>query len=142
MLLVCYYHIIYIIFVNFCSTLTTEYSSNQTQIVYLFDHSQRCYRWAHNLVSIHYSDDQTDYPVLFQLWKPVDLDKLERGLLAADVKLEESKYELKKSALRKWRQSRFICLEYQFLRCKSPNVTVCMKFGHGSFRIIKGEKTG
>jgi hypothetical protein len=56
-------------------TLLTHYGRHFDQIAYLFDHTQGCYVWAHNLVSIHYSDDQTDYPLLFQLWKPVDLDK-------------------------------------------------------------------
>ena len=85
-------------------TLLTHYGRHFDQIAYLFDHTQGCYVWAHNLVSIHYSDDQTDYPLLFQLWKPVDLNKLERGLLAAGVKLKASKYELKGSTPRKWRQ--------------------------------------
>ena len=39
-------------------------------IALLFDHSEQSYVWAHNLVTLHYSDDLTDYPVLFQLWKP------------------------------------------------------------------------
>ncbi len=86
------------------NTLLTHYGRHFDQIAYLYDHSQGCYVWAHDLVSIHYSDDQTDYPLLFQLWKPADLDKLERGLLAAGVKLKASKYELKESAPRKWRQ--------------------------------------
>ncbi len=60
--------------------------------------------WAHNLVTLHYSDDDTDYPALFQLWKPVDLEKLEQGLLAAGLKLKDSKYALKETAPYKWRQ--------------------------------------
>ena len=85
-------------------TLLTHYGQHFEQIAYLFDHVERRYTWAHNLVTLHYSDDETDYPVLFQLWKPVDLEKLEQGLLAAGVKVKESKRPLKESAPHKWRQ--------------------------------------
>jgi len=85
-------------------TLLTHYGQYFEQIAYLFDHVQQGYTWAHNLVTMHYSDDETDYPVLFQLWKPVELEKLEQGLLAAGVKIKESKRPLKEAAPHKWRQ--------------------------------------
>jgi hypothetical protein len=58
-------------------TLLTHYGQHFEQIAYLFDHVEQRYVWAHNLVTVHYSDDETDYPVHFQLWKPADLAKLE-----------------------------------------------------------------
>jgi hypothetical protein len=85
-------------------TLLAHYGQHFEQIAYLFDHAENRYVWAHNLVTIHYSDDHTDYPVLFRLWKPVDLDKLEEGLLAAGIKLKDSKRPLKETEPRKWRQ--------------------------------------
>ena len=60
--------------------------------------------WALNLVTLHYSDDDTDYPVLFQLWQPVDLEQLEQGLLAAGLKLKDNKRAWKETAVHKWRQ--------------------------------------
>jgi hypothetical protein len=85
-------------------TLLTHYGQHFEQIAYLFDHVEQRYVWAHNLVTLHYSDDETDYPVRFQIWKPSDLEKLEQGLLAAGVKIKESKRSLKESAPHKWRQ--------------------------------------
>ena len=85
-------------------TLLKHYGQCFEEIAYLFDHVEQNYTWAHNLVTLHYSDDETDYPVFFQLWKPVDLDKLEQGLLAAGVKIKESKRTLKETATHKWRQ--------------------------------------
>ena len=64
-------------------TLLTHYGKHFEKIAYLYDHTQGCYVWAHNLVNLHYSDDQTDYPVDFQLWEPVAVDALEAGLKAA-----------------------------------------------------------
>jgi hypothetical protein len=85
-------------------TLLTHYGKYFDEIAYLFDHTQQGYTWAHNLVTVHYSDDETDYPVMFELWKPVDLSKLAQGLQAAGVKIKESKLGLKETAPHKWRQ--------------------------------------
>jgi hypothetical protein len=57
-------------------TLLTHYGQDFEQIAKLFDHVTQTYVWAHDLVTLHYSDDDTDYPTLFQLWKPVDLAQL------------------------------------------------------------------
>ena len=59
--------------------------------------------WAHNLVNLHYSDDQTDYPVNFQRWEPVEVDALETGLKAAGIPIQERKYALQESDPQKWR---------------------------------------
>jgi hypothetical protein len=85
-------------------TLLKHYGEHFEQIAYLFDHVEQNYTWAHNLVTLHYSDNETDYPVHFQLWKPADLEKLEQGLQAAGVKIKHDKQELKESAPHKWRQ--------------------------------------
>jgi hypothetical protein len=59
--------------------------------------------WAHDLLTLHYSDDETDYPALFQLWEPVELDKVEAGLRASGVVLKASKESLRESDPNKWR---------------------------------------
>jgi hypothetical protein len=84
-------------------TLLIHYGQEFEQIAKLFDHVTGTYVWAHDLVTLHYSDDETDYPVLFQLWKPVELEQLEAGLRAAQVPLKTSKAALKESDPRKWR---------------------------------------
>ena len=68
------------------------------------DHTSGAYEWAHNLVTLHYSDDLTDYPLLFKLWQPAELEKIEAGLVAAGIKVKASKQELKTTAPAKWRQ--------------------------------------
>jgi hypothetical protein len=84
-------------------TLLTHYGQDFEQIAKLFDHVTQAYVWAHDLVTLHYSDDDTDYPALFQLWEPVDLEKLEQGLRAAQVPLKASKTTWKESDPAKWR---------------------------------------
>ena len=84
-------------------TLLTHYGEEFEQIAKLYDHTSASYVWAHNLVTLHYSDDETDYPVMFELWQPVDVVKLEQGLRAANVPIKASKEAWKESAPAKWR---------------------------------------
>jgi hypothetical protein len=84
-------------------TLLTHYGQEFEQIAKLWDHVSGSYVWAHDLVTIHYSDDDTDYPVLFQIWEPVDLEKLEQGMRAAQIPIKASKEILKDSDPQKWR---------------------------------------
>jgi hypothetical protein len=85
-------------------TLLTHYGQHFDEIAFLFDPVDGRYTWAHNLVNLHYSDDQTDYPLQFQLWNPADLDKIEQGLQATGIRLREGKFALKESDPKKWRQ--------------------------------------
>lgn len=84
-------------------TLLTHYGRHVEQIAWLFDPVLRCHRWAHNLVGLHYSDDQTDYPAAFCLWKPADLARIESGLPEPGVKIRASKEVLKEQDPKKWR---------------------------------------
>ena len=84
-------------------TLLTHYGQDFEKIAKLYDHVTGTYVWAHDLVTIYYSDDDTDYPVRFQLWEPVELEKLEQGLRAAGVPIKASKESLKESDPDKWR---------------------------------------
>jgi hypothetical protein len=84
-------------------THLTHYGRHFDQIAFLYDPAQKRHMWAHNLVNLHYSDDLTDYPASFQLWKPADLEKIEVGLQAAGVKLTASKFALKDEDPKKWR---------------------------------------
>jgi hypothetical protein len=84
-------------------TLLIHYGHDFEQIAMLFDHVSGSYVWAHDLVTLHYSDNETDYPELFQLWKPVELEKLEAGLRSANVSLKANKETLKETDPKKWR---------------------------------------
>ena len=84
-------------------TLLSHYGQDFEKIANLWDHVSGTYVWAHDLVTIHYSDDETDYPVLFKLWEPVELDKLERGIREANIQIKVEKEKLKQTNPRKWR---------------------------------------
>ena len=84
-------------------TLLIHYGQDFEKIAKWFDHVTQTYVWAHDWVTIHYSDEETDYPVLFQLWEPVELEKLEAGLRAAKIPLKASQEALQESDPKKWR---------------------------------------
>jgi hypothetical protein len=84
-------------------TLLIHYGDHFDEIAKLWDHVSASYVWAHNLVTLHYSDEDTDYPALFQMWRPVNLEHLEQGLRAADISLKDAKQALKTEAPHKWR---------------------------------------
>ncbi len=84
-------------------TLLSHYGQAFEQIAKLYDPVEEHYVWAHDLVTLHYSDDQTDDPLVFRLWKPVDLARLEDGMRAAGIPLRADKEAWKVSAPDKWR---------------------------------------
>ena len=53
-------------------------------------------------MTLHNSDDETDYPVMYKLWELVDLEKLEQGVRAAGIALKASKEALNESDPQKW----------------------------------------
>jgi hypothetical protein len=84
-------------------TLLSHFGKEFEKIAILWDHVSGSYVWAHDLVTVHYSDDETDYPVLFQLWEPVDIEKLEAGMRQAKIPIKASKEQLKTRDPQKWR---------------------------------------
>jgi len=85
-------------------TLLSHYGQEFEKITKLWDPASESYVFAHDLVTLHYSDDQTDYPLLFELWKPADLEKLEEGMRAVGISFPAEKEAWKTSDPRKWRQ--------------------------------------
>ena len=84
-------------------TLLQHYGQDFEKIAKLFDHVTQSYVWAHDLVTVHYSDEETDYPVMFQLWEPMELEKVEAGLRASGIRLNANKEKLKETNPNKWR---------------------------------------
>lgn len=85
-------------------TMLSHYGKTFEDIALLKDHSIGSYVWAHNLLNLHYSDDQTDYPIFFEIWKPMAVDKLEIALRSNGIKIKPQKEALKLAAPKKWKQ--------------------------------------
>jgi len=72
-------------------------------ISYQKDYVHQGFRWCHDLVNLHYSDDQTDYPVYFKLWKPADWSAVIEFYRQEKVKINEEKVALKTTNPRAFR---------------------------------------
>ena len=84
-------------------TLLEHVGKHFEHIARLYGHSKERYVQAHNLVTLHYSDDGVDYPLYFQLWKPPQVDLLEQALEASGVRIRPKERLLKGTAPSKWR---------------------------------------
>jgi hypothetical protein len=119
-------------------TLLIHYGQHFEQIAYLFDHVQQRYVWAHNLVTLHYSDEDTDYPVLFQLWKPRTWSA---GTGSAGGRTEAAghKRAWKETAAHKWRQ--YLLGVYDGIRRKRAAESMTASCASASSCYSSGFKT-
>lgn len=76
------------------NSLLKHYGKHFDHISYQMDYTDKCFRWCHDLVTLYYSDDQTDYPVYFKLWEPADWAKVIDFYKGKGVQINESKVEL------------------------------------------------
>ncbi len=84
-------------------TLLSHYGSHMEHIYNLYDHVHKHYTLAHNLVSLYYSDDQTDYPVFQDLWIPADWESIALKMKDLGIHINEQKWEQRQSNPQKWR---------------------------------------
>lgn len=84
-------------------TLLQHYGPKKADAAWLKDPHDQSYHWSHNLVNLHYSDDSTDYPIDFRIWKPADLEKIEAEFAAKGFVIPEDIRERKKTDPKKWR---------------------------------------
>lgn len=102
------------------SSLLKHYGKHFFNIYYHYDYVNQCYRWAHDLVSLYYSDDQTDYPVYYQLWEPPDWEAVAEYFRSVGVEIKEEKWESRHTTPQKWRN--YIRGRYKVQRQKFPAV--------------------
>ena len=97
-------------------TLLNHYGSHFEQCSMLYDHVTKTSHWAHNLVNLHYSDDQTDYPVDYRLWEPPDLDAIVKALQKIGFTINAAKEAAKTAEPIKWRT--YLLREYHKKRLR------------------------
>jgi len=102
------------------STLLKHYGKHIANIYYLYDYVNKCYRWSHDLVTLYYSDDQTDYPVYHRLWDPPNWEQVADFLRNKGVTISKEKWENRFTEAQKWRN--YIRSRYRVGRKKHPDV--------------------
>lgn len=102
------------------SSLLTHYGKHFDNIYYHYDYVHKSYRWAHDLVSLYYSDDQTDYPVYWRLWEPPDWEAVATFLMGKGYHINPQKWDNRKAEPQKWRN--YIRARYKTGRKAHPEV--------------------
>ncbi len=102
-------------------TLLSHYGQDFEQIAKLYDPVSESYVWAHDLVTLHYSDEETDYPMDFELWRPADVAQVEAGLRAAGIALKADNVAVKDSDPQRWRG--YLLGVFQRARKKQPELS-------------------
>jgi len=102
------------------NSLLKHYGKHFDNIYYHYDYVHKCHRWAHDLVTLHYSDDQTDYPVYYQLWGPPDWEAVARFFMEKGFTINEAKWAKRQEQPKKWRN--YIRARYKDGRKKYPEI--------------------
>lgn len=106
-------------------TLMSHYGTHFEHIYRIWDHVHEHYAFCHNLISLHYSDDKTDYPVYHDLWEPPNWEAVAAKMRQLDIAINEQKWEQRTTEVSKWRnymRDRF--RDYQY---KKPELSSVYK---------------
>lgn len=107
------------------NSLLKHHGKHFDNIYYHYDYVYKCYRWCHDLVSLYYSDDQTDYPVNWILWTPPDWEAVAQYFMKQDYHINTDKWENRHTQPQKWRN--YIRDRYRKGRQKHPEVVQIYK---------------
>ena len=84
-------------------TLLSHYGRKMEHIYNLYDHVDEHYTLAHNLVSLHYSDDTTDYPIAHDLWIPPDWEAIALTMKSLGIQINADRFLTRLTKPTKWR---------------------------------------
>lgn len=107
------------------NTLLKHYGQCFDHIYNLKDYVSGGYSWAHDLVTLHYSDEQADYPVYYQLWDPPDWEAVALFLMEKGLNIRKDQWDNRLKEPRKWLN--YIRSRYKVGRKKYPGVVEVYK---------------
>lgn len=84
------------------NSLLSHYGKHFDGIYKLYDYVDNRYVMAHDLVTLQYSDELTDYPVYYQLWTPPDWEAVALHMKANKIHVNETKWQNRHKELKKW----------------------------------------
>jgi hypothetical protein len=107
------------------NSLLKHYGKHFHNIYYHYDYVHKCFRWSHDLVTLHYSDNQTDYPVYHQLWEPPDWEAVAQFLREKEIKVNQDKWDNRHKEPQAWRN--YIRSRFKVGYKKFPEITTIYK---------------
>lgn len=85
------------------NTLLKHYGKRFDDIYYHYDYVHRTYRYAHDLVTLHYSDEKIDYPLEWTLWSPPDWEVVAEHIQQLGKEINEDKWNNRHQNTQAWR---------------------------------------
>jgi DDE superfamily endonuclease len=85
-------------------SLLSHYGKHFDNIYRLYDHVSEHYTNAHNLVSLHYSDDSTDYSVFNELWLPPNWELVAQKMRELNISINQNRWDKRHEDPSKWRE--------------------------------------
>lgn len=101
-------------------SLLHHWGSKFDNIYNLWDHVTKSYGPAHDLVTLYYADDQTDYPLDYQLWLPPDWDAVANELSNLNVHIRQDKWDNRHNNRKEWFE--YISSRYRSYVVKYPEL--------------------
>lgn len=83
-------------------SIMSHYGRHFDHISIMWDTVDKHYTYAHNLVSLSYSDDKTDYPVAHSFWLPPDWEKLVSKMQDLKIHINADKLANRTTQVAKW----------------------------------------
>jgi len=111
--------------VSLDNSLLKHYGKCFDNIYYHYDYVRGCFCWSHDLVTLYYSDDQTDYPIDYQLWESPDWEAVAEFFRGKDYTINQAKWDNRYKEPQKWRN--YIRSRYRSGRKKHPEVVEVYK---------------
>lgn len=84
-------------------SLLSHYGRHFEHIYWTWDHVNKHYTFGHYLVSLHYSDDKTDYPINRTFWLPPDWEKVALKMRELNIHINDDKWKNRHKEVAKWR---------------------------------------
>ena len=107
------------------NTLLKHYGQCFDKIANLYDHVNKSYRWCHDLITLHYSDELTDYPIDYQLWDPPNWEVVGEYFLEKGYYINLQKWDDRNVEEKKWLN--YIRRRYRDIKKKHPQVVEIYK---------------
>ncbi len=87
-------------------THNEKYGDKFEKVFWLYDTNKGYYHWSHNLVTSHYSDEKTDYPLFFRAYEQMDIDLAlsildKAGIIYDKEKLQSYSPSIQRTKVRK-----------------------------------------
>jgi len=83
-------------------SLLHHYGTNFDGISNMWDHVNKTYGPAHELVTLYYASDEVDYPLHYQLWQPPDWDKVAHHMRRLGLQVNEAQWQGRHQSKKKW----------------------------------------